>query len=73
MEKQLEHQKLFHGFIDFKQAFKQVWRDGLWRVLKEYKNFERIYSFGKDDISASIYLRNPQDIFCSLTMKIGLK
>ena len=33
----MEHQrKLFPHFIDFKKAFNRVWRDDLWRVLKDY-------------------------------------
>ncbi|MCG8110258.1 MAG: reverse transcriptase family protein, partial [Candidatus Thiodiazotropha taylori] len=31
-----KHNKLFCTFIDFKQAFDTVWRDGLWYKLKRY-------------------------------------
>ena len=29
--------KLYCCFIDFKQAFDRVWRNGLWHKLDEYK------------------------------------
>ena len=38
VEKRLRHQRdLFHNFIDFKKAFKRVWHDGLWHVLRSFK------------------------------------
>ena len=47
---------LFHNLIDFKKAFDRVWRDGIWRVLKEYNIdnwlFEVIGSFYNEATSA---------------------
>ena len=38
VEKYIQHQQdLFHNFIDFKKAFKRVWHDGLWHVLRGFK------------------------------------
>ena len=37
VEKHLHQRDLFHNFIDFKKAFKRVWHDGLWHVLRGFK------------------------------------
>lgn len=37
MERYLEFGKeLYQLFIDFKQAFDLIWRDGLWHILAHY-------------------------------------
>ena len=37
IEKHLPHQRdLFHNFINFKKAFKWVWHNGLWHVLRGF-------------------------------------
>ena len=33
---QTKKKKLYSAFIDFKQAFHTVWREGLWKKLKDY-------------------------------------
>ena len=42
-EKYLQHQQpQYHGFMDFKIAFDQVWHDALWTMLKRYNINTRI-------------------------------
>ena len=35
-EKYLQHQNLYHVFIDFKKAFYRVWHEALWATIRKY-------------------------------------
>ena len=42
-EKHIEYgRKLYHNFVDFKNAFDRVWHEGLWKVMRHFNIDENI-------------------------------
>jgi len=68
VEKHLDHQReLYHNFIDFKKAFDRIRRDGLWKVMRDYKIDEPLSKIIKalyeDATSAVLQNKHPGEFF----------
>ena len=67
------HRKLYCAFIDFKQAFDTVWRDGLWHKLKMYHINGKCFTFIQNlynNIKSKISTSDGSSAFFSCTIGV---